>query len=64
MNQDEKESTSSNEDRPLKQSKNSTEKKAFKKAVKASKSEKDAASTSRRIVRIDQDDRTGKRFPL
>ena len=65
MNQVDKESsTSSIEDRPLKKSKNSTEKTAVMKAVEASKSEKDSASSSRRIVRIDQDDRTGKSFAL
>ena len=64
MNQVDKESsTSSIEDRPLKKSKNSTVEK-LKKFVEASKSEKDSASTSRRIVRIDQDDRTGKSFAL
>ena len=65
MNQVDKDSsTSSIEDRPLKKSKNSTEKTAVKKAVEASKSEKDSASSSRRIVRINQDDRTGKSFAL
>ena len=61
---DKESSTSSIEDRPLKKSKNSTEKTAVKKAVEAPKSEKDSASSSRRIVRIDQDDRTGKSFAL
>ena len=71
MNQVDKDSsTSSIEDRPLKKSKNSAEKTAvkavlkLKKAVEASKSGKDSASSSRRIVRIDQDDRTGKSFAL
>jgi len=65
MNQVDKDSsTSSIEDRPLKKSKNSAEKTAveavlkLKKAVEASKSGKDSASSSRRIVRFDQDDRT------